>query len=223
MTEGAPSTLSAALFGQTHALHAKAERSGIVSDILTRRVSAKGYALFLRNLAPAYRRLEIGLERHRRTPGVGTFARQELYRSAALETDLVALSGTGWQEALPPPTDASERYARRIDEAAASGGAGLIGHAYVRYLGDLSGGQIMKRLLAESLGLAKETLSFYEFPEIDDLTAYKRSFREALDEAPLGASEREAAIAAAIEAFTINIEVSDAVQLAILGPEVGPA
>jgi heme oxygenase len=81
----------------------------------------------------------------------------------------------------------------------------------------------MKRLLAESLGLAKETLSFYEFPEIDDLTAYKRSFREALDEAPLGASEREAAIAAAIEAFTINIEVSDAVQLAILGPEVGPA
>jgi len=198
MTEGAPSTLSAALFGQTHALHAKAERSGIVSDILTRRVSAKGYALFLRNLAPAYRRLEIGLERHRRTPGVGTFARQELYRSAALETDLVALSGTGWQEALPP-------------------------HAYVRYLGDLSGGQIMKRLLAESLGLAKETLSFYEFPEIDDLTAYKRSFREALDEAPLGASEREAAIAAAIEAFTINIEVSDAVQLAILGPEVGPA
>lgn len=208
------SILSSALREQTHELHARAEQSGIVGDILVGRATSQGYVLFLRNLAPAYEQLEISLDRHRHTPGVGDFARRELYRSSALETDLTALVGPNWRDLAPPPVAASQRYARRIAAAAAGSGAGLIGHAYVRYLGDLSGGQMMKHLLAKSLGLRSPALSFYEFPEIEDLTEYKRCFRDALDRAALTVGDREVVIAAAVEAFSINIEVSDAVRIA---------
>ena len=44
----------------------------------------------------------------------------------------------------------------------------LIAHAYVRYLGDLSGGRIVGRILARSPGLGPEALSFYDFPGIAD-------------------------------------------------------
>jgi heme oxygenase len=218
-----PATLSSELRGRTRALHTKAERSGIIADILHRRATRRSYALFLRNLAPAYRQLESGLDRHRHTPGVGTFARRELYRSTALESDLVELVGPRWRDALPPPAAASERYSRSIESAASGSGAGLIGHAYVRYLGDLNGGQIMKRLLTDSLGLRPQALSFYDFPEVEDLAAYKRSFVEALDVAPLSASDRAAVIATAIGAFSSNIEVSEAVRHAVLEPEAGPS
>lgn len=209
-----PVMLSLALREQTLALHKKAEKSGIVADILRGRATSQGYVLFLRNLAPAYRQLEAGLDRHRLTPGVRDFARREVYRSSALEMDLVALSGPDWREALSPAFEASQHYARRIEEAAAGSGAGLIGHAYVRYLGDLSGGQVMKRLLARALGLGPQALSFYEFPGIDDLTTYGRSFRAALDQAPLAPRDRDTVISAAIEAFSMNIELSEAVRRA---------
>jgi heme oxygenase len=81
----------------------------------------------------------------------------------------------------------------------------------------------MKRLLTDSLGLRPQALSFYDFPEVEDLAAYKRSFVEALDVAPLSASDRAAVIATAIGAFSSNIEVSEAVRHAVLEPEAGPS
>jgi heme oxygenase len=220
-TEMEEMRLTSVLRDRTRLLHGQAERSGIVADILRGRATVEGYALFLRNLAPAYRQLEFGLDLHRHEPGVRAFARSELYRSAALELDLAALMGPGWSAMLPAPSPAGLSYARRIEDAASGSGAALIGHAYVRYMGDLSGGQVMKRLLAKTLDLPERALSFYEFPEIEDLTVCKDSIREALDDAPLTAADRQSVIAAAIEGFAMNIEVSDAVRRASLEPEAG--
>ncbi len=208
--------LSSALRFHTQDLHVQAERSGIVADMLRGRVTRLGYAIFLRNLAPAYRRLEIGLERHRLSPIIGSFARDEIYRSAALEHDLSGLNGPGWREALPL-LPAGQRYADHIDAAAAGSGDGLIGHAYVRYLGDLSGGQVLKRLLGQSLGLTGETLAFYDFPRISDPVAYKQNFRDALDRAAATVADQRVVIDAAVEAFSLNIQVSEAARLAAPG------
>src|SRR5207237_3072297 len=56
-----------------------------------------------------------------------------------------------------------------------------ISHAYTRYLGDLSGGQIIKKILARSLALPPEALSFYEFPEIADIRRFKDAYRDVLE------------------------------------------
>ena len=80
----------------------------------------------------------------------------------AIEADLVALCGAHWSQGIPLLA-AGELYARRIAKAAEGDGTRLIAHAYTRYLGDLSGGQILQRLLARSLDLQPSELSFYDF------------------------------------------------------------
>jgi heme oxygenase len=208
--EIAPNGLASALRDSTRALHIRAERTGVVADILNSRATRQAYALFLRNLLPAYQALEAGLDKHRMTPGVGAVALPELYRGPCIEADLVALYGADWALALPLMS-AAERYADCVADTARGAGDGLAGHAYVRYLGDLSGGQILKRLLAKSLGLSEPALGFYTFPQVADIAAYKQSYIQTLDR--LGSSvDREAVVAAAISAFEINIEISDTVQ-----------
>jgi heme oxygenase len=203
--------LAAALRRRTESLHRQAERTGYVRRLLLGQGSRQGYALLLRNLLLGYQELERGLERHRLRPGVREIAQPALYRVTALEADLRALCGFGWRRELPT-LPAGERYMRRVADAAEGSGARLIGHAYVRYLGDLSGGQIMKRLLARSLGSDARTLALYDFPEIADLRTFKAGFRCAIDRAGSEIDEAGAVIEEAAEAFRLNIAVSLAVE-----------
>jgi len=212
-----PALLSSVLKEETHRLHVQAERTGIVADMLRGCASRSSYALYLRNLWPAYQQLELGLERHRLTAAVGELALGEVYRSSALDADLTWLWGDDWASGLAL-LPAGRRYADRVAAAADGAGEALIGHAYVRYFGDLNGGQALKRLLAKSLDLPAECLSFYDFPTIDDLGAFRRSYREALDRSAGRVLRREAVIEAALEAFAINIEISEAVRRSVLAP-----
>ena len=89
------------------------------------------------------------------------------------------------RQALEPRHSAACRgraYAGADTKAAEGDGARLIAHAYTRYLGDLSGGQILQRLLARSLELRPSELSFYDFPRFSDLDALKADYRKALDQ-----------------------------------------
>jgi heme oxygenase len=180
---------------------------------LTGRASVAAYALFLRNLLPAYEAMERGLDRHRAAPGVRLVARREVFRGAALAADLEALHGAGWRDDLPV-LPAARRYADRVAAATVGGGAGLIAHAYVRYLGDLNGGRVMKTLLARSLGLGPHLLAFYDFPEIADLASFKADYRQGLDSAEAEIGDVDAVVEEGFAAFELNIAVSDAVAAA---------
>ena len=219
--EGAPG-LADVLRERTRRLHTQAERTGIIRELVRGRSTRFGYGLYLRNLLPAYRQLERELQRRRRMPGLGALALPEVYRAAALTADLEALFGPLWARRLPL-LPAGARYAREIAAADTGYGLGLIGYAYTRYLGDLSGGQILKRLLGKSLALEPRALSFYEFPMVEDLKAFKREYRRAIDAAGLLIAEPDPVIAAAEAAFRLNIEVSEAVMHAAAELDGGEA
>lgn len=203
------------LYLRTKTLHVEAERTGIIRDLLRGEASREGYALLLRNLLPAYQAMEQGLERHLRSPGIGVLAQYKLDRAPAIESDLVTLCGGRWSHDIPL-LDAGDRYAQRIARAAEGDGSRLIAHAYTRYLGDLSGGQILQRLLGRSPGLQPAELTFYDFPRFSDLEALKADYRKALDHAGLVAADRHAVIEEAAIAFSLNIDLSCAVQAAVL-------
>ena len=194
----------------TSAWHRRAERSGIVHELLHGRVSRQGYALFMRNLLPAYRQLEAALEQHRDSAGIRHIARPETYRVAAIESDLRALCGTRWQTALPllPP---ARDYAEHVAQAAAGEGVRLIAHAYVRYLGDLNGGRIIRQCLMRAPGLEPEALAFYEFLDIQELERFKITYRASFDLAAIEITDVESVIEEAVTAFRLNVEVSEAV------------
>jgi len=195
---------------RTRALHVRAERSGIIKDILRGKASRYGYALLLRNLLPAYQQMEAGLDRHP-LPPMRAIARRELYRAPALESDLQALYGVAWPRLLPL-LPVGDRYARRVTSAAGDGGGRLIAHIYTRYFGDLSGGQILKKLLAGNLGLTSRELSFYDFPHIADAAVFKRDYRRALNQAAQEISDVDAIVAEAMSTFEHNIAVSESVK-----------
>jgi heme oxygenase len=216
-----PSSVVTALYLRTKALHVEAERSGIIRELLRGSATRDGYILLLRNLLPAYQAMEKGLARHIKTPGLGALARYRLDRAPAIESDLVVLCGEAWHRDVPLLA-AGDNYARRIAEAAKGNGARLIAHAYTRYLGDLSGGLILQRLLARSLALRPSELSFYDFPKYPDLAALKSAYREALDLAGRQAGDLKTVVEEGALAFTFNIDLSCAVQ-ATLHPAANAA
>ncbi len=213
MTDGPepPGGLAQALRQATAALHRQAERSGFVEQVLRGEVTRPAYALYLRNLMPAYAAMERGLERHRGTPGVGALALQALYRTDAISEDLVRLGGARWPDDLPLLAAGAD-YAKAVEAVAGGDGAGLIGHAYTRYLGDLSGGRILARLLAARLDLGPADLAFHAFPDIPDPDAFKDAYRAALDAAGRVLARPDRVIEAACTGFRLNIAVSEAVQ-----------
>ncbi|MEZ5785231.1 MAG: biliverdin-producing heme oxygenase [Xanthobacteraceae bacterium] len=201
-------SLAAELRNTTRALHNGAERSGIYAHILSGKASRQTYVLLLRNLLPVYRSLEEGLDHHCNAPGVRLAARPTLYRSAAIAHDLSALDAASDQLPLLP---AAVLYARRIEEISAAEPCRLIGHAYVRYFGDLSGGQVVRRFLAPRV--PPMALTFFDFSEIPDLSGYKAEYRRALSQAAYEA-DSEAIIDEAKQAFRLTIALSCAVETA---------
>ena len=81
----------------------------------------------------------------------------------------------------------------------------MLGHHYTRYLGDLSGGQILKGIAKKSLKLGDEGLAFYEFDKIDDNKVFKERYRSVLNSIDLTESEKNAIIVEANYAFRLNM------------------
>lgn len=206
-----PARLLEALRERTADLHTKAERSGIIADILHGRADRDGYVLMMRNLLPVYQALEQGLQRRIASPVVAPVARSELARANAIEADLAALAAdwSTW-----PVLPEAGYYVDAIVRSAEGDGSRLIAHAYARYLGDLSGGQILKKLLARSLALPPDALSFYTFAAIGDLTQFKGDYRAAIDRAGDEVADLEAVVEEGARAFELNIALSTALQAA---------
>lgn len=202
-------SLSTLMRQRTEVLHRRAERSGVIAAILAGTVSRRAYALYLRNLLPAYETMEAGLRRHGESPGIGALAHQNPPRTDSLIADLDCLEGTGWRRTLPL-LPRGQRYADRVAAAADSpNGDLLLAHAYTRVLGDLNGGRILRRRLLQRFGSAFQAVAFTAFPGIPDLPAFAKSYRTALDEAGRRVVNREAVVREAEHAFLLNIEVAE--------------
>lgn len=192
---------------RTRSAHEQAERTGIVRDLFRGRASRRGYALYLRNLLPAYAALERAIEHRRTEPWIAPLAIPAVYRAPAIEVDLAQLEGDAWRRSLPLLPEGAA-YADRIETTGAQEPARLIAHAYTRYLGDLNGGQVLKSLLARTLGLTAADLSFHEFAAGGDLPGLRRSVRDAIDRAGRAASDVAAILEEGEHAFRCNIAVS---------------
>lgn len=198
-------TLSQLLRERTADVHRVAERSAFVERFVRGQLDRDLYARHLRALYDVYGALEDALERHQGDGRLGSFHIPALWRRPALETDLEFLRGPAWRDESPVP--AARAYAERIAGLASQEPLRLVSHAYVRYLGDLSGGQVLKKMAARQLALDGDGLRFYEFPAIPDSAAFKDDFRNRLDQLPLTDAERDGLVEEAREAFTRNAAI----------------
>ncbi|ABD86872.1 heme oxygenase (biliverdin-producing) [Rhodopseudomonas palustris] len=212
-TEAVPFDITRSLYHRTRALHLEAEKSGIIAELLRGTATRAGYALLLRNLFPVYRELENGLDRHQDNPGLDRLKPFKLGRTQAIQSDLIALCGPDWADSVPW-LPAGQAYAKRISQTAEGDGLLLIAHAYTRYLGDLNGGQIVRRLLANTYQLRPCELSHYDFSSFPDPAELKHNYRAALNRAAM-AGAPEPIVEEGATAFSLNINLSVAVQQSV--------
>jgi heme oxygenase len=192
---------------ETRQLHAEVERAGIMRPLLRGELDRPGYCRLLRNLHEIYGTLEGALRRHASRPDVAPVALPELFRTEALGDDLAELHGEHWPRL--PAMPATHRYVARLREIERSDAGLLVAHAYVRYLGDLSGGRIVRRIIAGSLGLVSGPgLRFYDFGSDDHARQLADRLRRGIDEA-CSAGSIDAVILEAKDAFRRHARLFD--------------
>ncbi|MER6032718.1 MULTISPECIES: biliverdin-producing heme oxygenase [unclassified Streptomyces] len=195
----------------SHQQHVAAETSSFMSDLLGGRLGVAAYARYTEQLWFVYEALESAAGRLAADPVAGPFVRSELLRLPALERDLAHLRGPRWRSrasALP----ATEAYADRVRECAERWPGGYVAHHYTRYLGDLSGGQIIRDRAEKTWGFTRkgDGVRFYVFEDIANPAAFKRSYREHLDAVDADELERQRIVAECKRAFALNTAVFEA-------------
>ncbi|MDN5383573.1 MULTISPECIES: biliverdin-producing heme oxygenase [Streptomyces] len=188
--------------------HTEAETSTFMSNLLGGRLGVEAYARYTEQLWFVYEALEHGVERLASDPVAGPFIQPELFRLAALERDLTHLRGPEWRSTLTA-LSATRTYADRVRECAEQWPAGYIAHHYTRYLGDLSGGQIIRDKAEKTWGFPKkgDGVRFYVFEDIPNPAAFKRRYRALLDALRVDDLEKQRIVVECKRAFTLNTAV----------------
>ncbi|MCW5952944.1 MAG: biliverdin-producing heme oxygenase [Propionibacteriaceae bacterium] len=180
----------------SQAEHTAAETSSFMAALLAGEVNEAGYTAYLARLRPVYQALEsTDWAGH---PVAGALIDPALERLAALDEDLSFWAPDGLPAIHSPAAGA---YAARIESA---GAPGYVAHHYTRYLGDLSGGQAIGRILDRSFGLDGQGLAFYRFDAIPKPKPYKDAYRARLDALPLSPAERAEVVTEVRVAFKLN-------------------
>lgn len=177
-----PALLSHRLRNETKEAHTAAERSGIMRDVLRGTVSRDQYLALLVNLRALYGALETQLERNRNHPSLASVDWRSLARRSSLDADILAFAGTTASDALVAPSTAI--YVSHLNTLGEQHPEQLFPHAYLRYLGDLYGGQIMRGILQKTFADVPDGFSFYSFDDIANVSDFKSSFRSAIDVLP---------------------------------------
>ncbi|WP_435738181.1 biliverdin-producing heme oxygenase [Cellulosimicrobium sp. PMB13] len=202
---GLPAPLSLRLREGTRPEHEQAEGSGFVEKLMSGRLDVAAYADLAAQQWAIYGALEAASAAIRADAQGATLVFDELTRTPEIEKDLAFLVGPDWAERITV-RPATEQYVARLREIGGSLPA-YAAHAYTRYLGDLSGGQIIKRMLERHYGLSVDGLAFYTFVEIPKSKPFKDVYRERLDGLDLSPEQVDETVAEARLAFRLNSAV----------------
>jgi len=208
--------LAARLRQGTRAWHERAERSGVMAALIGGTIERAAYGALLRNLQAIYAALEPALAAAARAaddPVLDFVCAEPLPRCAALEADLEALCGAGWCERITVVPAALD-YARHVEALAARDAGRLLAHAYVRYLGDLHGGQQLARIVRTRFALDGDGgTRFYDFGAPPVVQRLRAEFRARLDARAASPASSQAIVDEACDAFRRHLDLFE--QLAI--------
>ena len=189
--------------------HSDSEGSTVMEDIMRMRAGLDVYTELVEQHYFMYEALEEASRQLAADPRFAALHPAALVREQALAEDLELLVGENWRERVSP-VPATVAYADRIRALAAEGWLpGIIAHHYTRYLGDLSGGQMIAKRVKRQHGFERAGVAFYDFTELGDIAEFKQRYRAVLDE--LGESldelERQRMIDEVRAAYRFNTEV----------------
>ncbi|NEP60383.1 MAG: heme oxygenase (biliverdin-producing) [Symploca sp. SIO2G7] len=193
----------------TKKAHTAAENMGFIKCFLKGTVEKTSYRKLVSNLYFVYSTMEEEMEKHfeQEHPIVSKIYFKQLNRANSLEQDLSYYYGTNWKNQISP-SPATQDYVRHIKQVSASEPELLIAHSYTRYIGDLSGGQILKKIAQKAMNLSEEGgTAFYNFPDISDEKAFKANYRQVLNELSIDDATEDRIVKEANHTFGMNMRL----------------
>ncbi|OBZ71509.1 Heme oxygenase 2 [Grifola frondosa] len=223
----------------TAAAHERAEHSEGAGWLTRGELDKEEYVRFLMMLWHIYDHLECALEQYAShstlypTHNPALFARSS--NIAADISHLLQVNESTWQShpmhtalMLSPPSALTD-YVSRIEAVAESSDPSpLLSHAYVRYLGDLSGGQFIRRRVVKAYGLENGNgVQFYDFKPlggtgsgtIGDMKKIKEWYRDGMNTA---VGNDKALKAAIVREANLAFELSTAIFASLKAPSSTP-
>jgi len=190
----------------TKVSHSAAENTKFVSSFLKGVVSRDNYKQLLTNFYYVYRAMEEEIAKQNDFP----LHDKLLDRTNKIEQDLRYYYGVMWRDTIIP-SQATANYVKRIQVISEASPYLLVAHHYTRYMGDLSGGQILASITKSALNLSTEGLKFYEF-DIPNMKEYKDKYRQTLNDLTMSDTQISMLIDEANYAFKLNMLLFDELQ-----------
>lgn len=202
---GRKEPLSAAMKRGSMIEHDDAEHSPFMENLLAGKIGKEGYVAYLQRLRRVYAALESTGAEMTRDVHARKVLDPALDRLPSIDADLSIWAPFQPREADSP---AAEAYAARIAASREWGGL-YVAHHYTRYLGDLSGGQAVGRIVDRTFDLDGIGLDFYDFARIPSNKPYKDYYRSQLDliGEQLTPAERDRIVDEVKVAFKLNHEL----------------
>lgn len=196
--------LSAAMRDGSAAEHRDAEGSTFMARMLDGQVDREAYLSYLTRLHAVYDALERVGRTLTADPSAAAVVDSALFRLDALAADI-----TFWGGPVRIDSPAADAYVARI-EAATSTPHRYLAHHYTRYLGDLSGGQAIGRVISRTFELPEGLgVQFYRFAQIPKPKPYKDAYRARLDALSLSAADHTDVVNEVKVAFGLNQSLFD--------------
>lgn len=187
--------------------HSMAENVSFVKSFLGGVVDKKSYRTLVANLYFVYSAIEKEMLNNRNHPSISLIYFSELNRKKSLEKDLEYYYGLEWRQLISPSL-VTQTYVDRIHNIGKNQPELLIAHAYTRYMGDLSGGQILKNIAKNAMKLSEdEGTEFYIFRHVDNEKEFKKMYRDTLDLLPVTDNQINLIISEANIAFNLNMKM----------------
>jgi len=187
--------------------HSMAENVSFVKSFLGGVIDKESYRKLVSNLYFVYSAMEEEMEKNKENIYIKPIYFTELNRRKNLELDLEHYYGPNWKS-LIRISEATSSYVERIKTISSERPELLVAHAYTRYLGDLSGGQLLKKIAQRAMNLPDgKGLAFYEFDQVEDEQEFKQNYKKALDSLPLDSTLAENIVAEANVSFTMNMKM----------------
>jgi heme oxygenase len=187
--------------------HSMAENVSFVKSFLGGVIDKESYRKLVSNLYFVYSAMEEEMEKNKENIYIKPIYFTELNRRKNLELDLEHYYGPNWKS-LIRISEATASYVERIKSISMERPELLVAHAYTRYLGDLSGGQLLKKIAQRAMNLSDgKGLAFYEFDAVADEQEFKQNYKKALDSLPLDSNLAENIVAEANVSFTMNMKM----------------
>lgn len=196
-------SLSESVRFRTMQAHRDAESRPFIVALMRGELSLGAYTRYLAQLSYLY----DALESRQRGPLDPDILDPRLDRAAAIRSDLTHL-GVVDRAAEHPALSSTRAYVDHLIAIERDDLPAYLAHHYTRYLGDLSGGQAISRLVERHYGAAPEQLGYYRFEGLEAVP-FKRGYRAAMDALGFGPDAAERFIDETERAFAFNSAIFD--------------